>query len=143
MPDAQDSRTAWFSIEAELLAIQRLCGIYLISPWCAFRRAPLRACLPAACLLPPTLIRASACPVHVHRCSLITCTTLSGRLEIEHGRAAMLGFIHVIALKAGIVMPGYLSTSQDHKLKFSDVLVGCFASLEAAALRRWASPAAS
>jgi len=25
----------------------------------------------------------------------------------------MLGFLHVIALKSGIVLPGYLSTSQD------------------------------
>ena len=80
-----------------------------------------------ACLLPPTLICKCLCPVH-HR-TLIVCTTLSGRLEIKHGRAAMLGFLHVIALKAGVVMPGYLSTSAD--LKFSDVPVGCFASLEA------------
>merc|ERR1719390_244740 len=50
-------------------------------------------------------------------------------MEIKHGRAAMLGFLHVIALKAGIVVPGYLSTSQD--LKFADVPKGCFASLEA------------
>jgi len=34
-------------------------------------------------------------------------------MEIKHGRAAMLGFLHVIALKSGIVLPGYLSTSQD------------------------------
>jgi len=40
-------------------------------------------------------------------------------MEIKHGRAAMLGFHHVIAHKAGVVMPGYLSTSAD--LKFSDV----------------------
>jgi len=50
-------------------------------------------------------------------------------MEIKHGRAAMLGFLHVIALKSGIVLPGYLSTSQD--LKFADVPTGCFASLEA------------
>merc|ERR1711988_1071601 len=43
-------------------------------------------------------------------------------MEIEHGRAAMLGFLHVIALKAGVVVPGYLSTSQD--LKFADVPKG-------------------
>jgi len=34
----------------------------------------------------------------------------------------MLGFLHVIALKAGVVMPGYLSTSAD--LTFSDVPTG-------------------
>ena len=56
-------------------------------------------------------------------------------MEIKHGRAAMLGFLHVIALKAGIVMPGYLSTSQD--LKFADVPVGCFASLEAVPTAGW------
>merc|ERR1711906_88746 len=44
-------------------------------------------------------------------------------MEIKHGRAAMLGFLHVIALKSGIVLPGYLSTSQD--LKFADVPTGC------------------
>merc|ERR1711976_1061244 len=40
-------------------------------------------------------------------------------MEIKHGRAAMLGFLHVIAIEAGIRLPGYLSVSQD--LKFSDV----------------------
>merc|ERR1712125_281185 len=50
-------------------------------------------------------------------------------MEIKHGRAAMLGFLHVIAIEAGIRVPGYLSTSQN--LKFSDVPAGCFASLEA------------
>merc|ERR1712187_891563 len=33
-------------------------------------------------------------------------------MEIKHGRAAMLGFLHVIAIEAGIRVPGYLSTSQ-------------------------------
>ena len=56
-------------------------------------------------------------------------------MEIKHGRAAMLGFLHVIALKSGIVVPGYLSTSQD--LKFSDVPTGCFASLEAVPTAGW------
>ena len=56
-------------------------------------------------------------------------------MEIKHGRAAMLGFLHVIALKAGVVLPGYLSTSQD--LKFADVPVGCFASLEAVPTAGW------
>merc|ERR1740130_1685408 len=40
-------------------------------------------------------------------------------MEIKHGRAAMLGFLHVIAIEAGIRVPGYLSTSQN--LKFSAV----------------------
>jgi len=56
-------------------------------------------------------------------------------MEIKHGRAAMLGFLHVIALKAGVVMPGYLSTSAD--LKFSDVPTGCFSSLEAVPTAGW------
>merc|ERR1719326_2340157 len=56
-------------------------------------------------------------------------------MEIKHGRAAMLGFLHVIALKSGIVLPGYLSVSQD--LKFSDVPAGCFASLEAVPTAGW------
>merc|ERR1719231_151064 len=56
-------------------------------------------------------------------------------MEIKHGRAAMLGFLHVIALKAGVVVPGYLSTSQD--LKFEDVPKGCFASLEAVPTAGW------
>ena len=56
-------------------------------------------------------------------------------MEIKHGRAAMLGFLHVIALKAGIVVPGYLSTSQN--LKFSDVPAGCLASLEAVPTAGW------
>merc|ERR1711972_786094 len=50
-------------------------------------------------------------------------------MEIKHGRAAMLGFLHVIAIEAGIRVPGYLSISQD--LKFADVPAGCFASHEA------------
>merc|ERR1712137_61115 len=50
-------------------------------------------------------------------------------MEIKHGRAAMLGFLHVIAIEAGVRVPGYLSISQD--LKFADVPAGLFASLEA------------
>ena len=49
--------------------------------------------------------------------------------------ATILRFIDAIALKAGVVMPGYLSTSAD--LKFSDVPVGCFASLEAVPTAGW------
>merc|ERR1712127_763819 len=56
-------------------------------------------------------------------------------MEIKHGRAAMLGFLHVIALHAGIRVPGYLSISQD--LKFADVPAGCFASLEAVPTAGW------
>merc|ERR1719267_119166 len=56
-------------------------------------------------------------------------------MEIKHGRAAMLGFLHVIALKAGVVLPGYLSTSQD--LKFADVPTTCFGSLEAVPTAGW------
>ena len=44
-------------------------------------------------------------------------------MEIKHGRAAMLGFLHVIALHAGVRVPGYLATSQN--LKFDDVPAGC------------------
>ena len=55
--------------------------------------------------------------------------------EIKHGRAAMLGFLHVIAIEAGVRLPGYLSVSQD--LKFSDVPAGCFASLEAVPTAGW------
>merc|ERR1719223_744210 len=46
-------------------------------------------------------------------------------MEIKHGRAAMLG----------VLVPGYLSTSQN--LKFSDVPAGCFASLEAVPTAGW------
>merc|ERR1712094_28666 len=56
-------------------------------------------------------------------------------MEIKHGRAAMLGFLHVIAIEAGVRMPGYLSISQD--LKFADVPAGCFASLEAVPTAGW------
>merc|ERR1719270_1937943 len=56
-------------------------------------------------------------------------------MEIKHGRAAMLGFLHVIAVEAGVRVPGYLSTSQN--LKFSDVPAGCFASLEAVPTAGW------
>jgi len=56
-------------------------------------------------------------------------------MEIKHGRAAMLGFLHVIAIEAGIRVPGYLSISQD--LKFSDVPAGCFASLEGIPTAGW------
>ena len=55
-------------------------------------------------------------------------------MEIKHGRAAMLGFLHVIAIEAVVRLPGYLSVSQD--LKFSDVPdgLGGFFSIPAAGL---------
>ena len=30
-------------------------------------------------------------------------------MEIKHGRAAMLGFLHVVLIHAGVRLPGYLS----------------------------------
>merc|ERR1712083_1185192 len=49
-------------------------------------------------------------------------------MEIKHGRAAMLGFLHVIALKAGVVLPGALTLSGT---KFADIPTSCLGSLEA------------
>merc|ERR1719456_1725954 len=56
-------------------------------------------------------------------------------MEIKHGRAAMLGFLHVIHLHSGVHFEGYLSPSAG--LKFSDMPVGCFASLEAVPTLGW------
>ena len=56
-------------------------------------------------------------------------------MEIKHGRAAMFGFLHVILIHAGVRFPGYLSIKQD--LKFADMPVGCFASLEAVPTLGW------
>merc|ERR1719316_654512 len=56
-------------------------------------------------------------------------------MEIKHGRAAMLGFLHIILIHAGVRLPGYLSIAQD--LKFADMPVGCFASLEATPTLGW------
>jgi len=56
-------------------------------------------------------------------------------MEIKHGRAAMLAFLHVIHVEAGIRFPGYLSGSA--QLKFSDVPSGLFASLEAVPKLGW------
>tara|TARA_B100000795_G_scaffold260841_1_gene237092 strand:+ start:245 stop:997 length:753 start_codon:yes stop_codon:yes gene_type:complete len=56
-------------------------------------------------------------------------------MEIKHGRAAMLGFLHVIHIEAGVRFEGYLSPTQD--LKFADVPAGCFASLEAIPTLGW------
>merc|ERR1719178_309870 len=56
-------------------------------------------------------------------------------MEIKHGRAAMLGFVHVLLIHAGVRFPGYLSPTQE--LKFADMPVGCFASLEAVPTAGW------
>ena len=56
-------------------------------------------------------------------------------MEIKHGRAAMLGFIHIILIHAGVRFPGYLSPTQE--LKFADMPAGCFASLEAVPTAGW------
>jgi len=56
-------------------------------------------------------------------------------MEIKHGRAAMLGFLHVIHIESGVRFPGYLSGSAE--LKFQDVPAGCFASLEAVPTLGW------
>jgi len=56
-------------------------------------------------------------------------------MEIKHGRAAMLGFLHVIHIESGVRFPGYLSGSAE--LKFTDVPGGCFASLEAVPTLGW------
>ena len=57
------------------------------------------------------------------------------RREIKHGRAAMLGFLHVIHIESGVRFPGYLSGSAE--LKFTDVPAGLFASLEAVPTLGW------
>ena len=56
-------------------------------------------------------------------------------MEIKHGRAAMLGFLHIILIHAGVRFPGYLSPSEG--LKFADMPTGCFASLEAVPTAGW------
>jgi len=55
--------------------------------------------------------------------------------EIKHGRAAMLGFLHVIHIESGVRFPGYLSGSAE--LKFTDMPAGLFASLEALPKLGW------
>jgi hypothetical protein len=56
-------------------------------------------------------------------------------MEIKHGRAAKMGFLHVILVQGGARFPGYLSTSAG--LKFADVPSGCFESLEALPTAAW------
>jgi len=72
---------------------------------------------------------AGSLPVKTHVISSIEPIVLCA------GRAAMLGFVHVILIHAGARFPGYLSTSAD--LKFADVPAGCFASLEALPTAGW------
>merc|ERR1711869_38234 len=56
-------------------------------------------------------------------------------MEIKHGRAAMFGFLHIVLIHAGVRLPGYLSYVND--LKFADMPVGCFESLEATPTLGW------
>merc|ERR1719284_1332976 len=56
-------------------------------------------------------------------------------MEIKHGRAAMLGFLHVIHIESGVRFPGYLSGSAE--LKFTDMPAGLIASLEAVPKLGW------
>jgi len=56
-------------------------------------------------------------------------------MEIKHGRAAMLGFVHIILIEAGARFPGFISPTAG--LKFSDIPSGCFASLEALPTAGW------
>jgi len=56
-------------------------------------------------------------------------------MEIKHGRAAMLGFLHVVLIQGGARFPGYISPSAG--LKFADIPSGCFESLEALPTAGW------
>jgi light-harvesting complex I chlorophyll a/b binding protein 1 len=56
-------------------------------------------------------------------------------MEIKHGRAAMLGFLHVIHIESGVRFPGYISGSAG--LKFTDVPGGLIASLEGIPTLGW------
>merc|ERR1711990_1263575 len=47
-------------------------------------------------------------------------------MEIKHGRAAMLGFLGILATEAGLWFPGYLSPSAG--LEFADVPGGALGS---------------
>ena len=51
-------------------------------------------------------------------------------MEIKRGRKVMLGFLAVFALKASVVVSGYLSTGYSQACR-RRVLVACFSSLEA------------
>jgi len=56
-------------------------------------------------------------------------------MEIKHGRAAMLGFVHTILIEAGARFPGYISPTAG--LKFEDIPGGAFAALEALPTAGW------
>jgi len=56
-------------------------------------------------------------------------------MEIKHGRAAMLGFVHTILIEAGARFPGYISPTAG--LKFEDIPSGNFAALEALPTAGW------
>ena len=110
-----------------------------------FKRCPTSICSLTLVLIQPRTDRSGRCPRDewsslgdeenkTQRCQQIKHKKNQNQ-EIKHGRAAMLGFLHVIAIEAGVRLPGYLSVSQD--LKFSDVPAGCFASLEAVPTAGW------
>merc|ERR1719454_764743 len=56
-------------------------------------------------------------------------------MEIKHGRAAMLGFLHTILIEAGTRFPGYISPTSG--LKFADIPSGGIAALEALPTAGW------
>merc|ERR1719359_1717802 len=56
-------------------------------------------------------------------------------MEIKHGRAAIMGFLHVIAIEAGARFPGYLSVEQN--VKFSDVPSSLFGAVDAVPTLGW------
>ena len=61
-------------------------------------------------------------------------------MEIKHGRAAMLGFTHVILTEAGLRFPGYLSdgTFGGAPIKFADVPAGAINTVLAIPGSSWA-----
>ena len=61
-------------------------------------------------------------------------------MEIKHGRAAMLGFLHVILTEAGLRFPGYLSdgTFGGAPIKFADVPAGAINTVLAIPGSSWA-----
>jgi hypothetical protein len=61
-------------------------------------------------------------------------------MEIKHGRAAMLGFLHVVLTEAGLRFPGYLSdgTFGGAPIKFADVPAGAINTVLAIPGSSWA-----
>jgi len=61
-------------------------------------------------------------------------------MEIKHGRAAMLGFLHVVLTEAGLRFPGYLSdgTFGGEPIKFADVPAGAINTVLAIPGSSWA-----